>query len=303
MSKKGYVRKLEERVKELETMLANKPELPPSKSRIVTVLDTGIATPVSVYTEAQVHEIVRQEIERERTRIVSQLNELNQVFDALNLSLARIDIAKEQIYTALLFVAAPDWNEKLKKLQDGFNSQVTASIQLIRKLTESRVMPNAKENAAYLESSVKEFAGVMNDAIHSAIGNSDVLMLQVLANTNSSSLTEILQARWIGIETDYIGRDRRISRAGVYIGMRCNQLDQQGIKGIRRQLKTLYGELKPNRDQLEGDKKEAWDYLESREFASLSRKELRSIEQETSRFKVMMQEIAESANSRQTHDN
>jgi hypothetical protein len=224
-------------------------------------------------------------VERDRANMQQRLQYLSEVTNPLLYALVQIDTARQMLYTALLFRADPSWKVQLKILQDKFNSEVTTGQQAARKLLSDDSLAYVHEIIQPAEHLIMHTASRINQAITKAIGEDDGgYELQLLAD-KYASMANVFETHMKALGTDHLARDTRTSRAGVYIGVRANELEREGYTNVRQQWKTIYNELKANRHKLEGDQAEAWEYLEYKNPHGMRASEKRQFEQEISRLK------------------
>jgi hypothetical protein len=224
---------------------------------------------------------------QERQRIWQQQQQLYKISDPLLHALRQLDKARDALFNSLFYVPMPGWKQTLKLLQDKFNSEVTTTQQVVRtllKASEATIILQASLTKA--ENDLILSASEMNQAVTAAIAEDDGgVMLRRLADESGSSLAEIFETQMKTLSTDHLAQDRYIGRGGLYIGVRCNQLEGAEYKGIRKQWRAVYDELKSNRHKLTGDQAEAWNYFTYKKPHSMTQSELRIFEQEISRLK------------------
>lgn len=188
---------------------------------------------------------------------------LQAIKDPIRSATDRVEGAKRAVFAALVFVNSPTWNDGLKLLQDDFNSEVTSCHQTILKVKQQLTPEEARIKAPLEElyNEITLFASDINTAIGAAIMDGGLGLRHLAENDAQHNISGLVDERFASLSTDALLTQTRISRAGVYIGKRCNDLEAQGIKKVRQQVRVIYRELEINSDQLTGDKKEAWEYL------------------------------------------
>lgn len=253
-----------------------------------------------IYTAPEVKEM----LERQRREIERRQEQIEKITVPLDVALSIIDIEKDCIFSSLLFVDSPTWKSGLKLLQDQFNSKVTAGQQAIQTAITSLPTNMPADLKSALKSLINSFenptvdmASQINEAINTAIGGNDGgVALRKLAEERLPDIARTLRQRIGEIQTDQFAKDRRFSRAKVFIGLQCNALEKRDrIKSIRAQWKALYRQLRANQSHLTEDALAAWEYFEEWKPTEMTRDQLRRFEQEISRFKQEMQHLADGA--------
>lgn len=238
-------------------------------------------------TDVQIQSLV----ERDRAQMWQQLQHLYSITDPLTFALHVLDTKRDNIFTALLFTSAPDWKRSLKLLQDQFNSEVTNAQQLMQKLINDYDLTTVRNSVGIAQNTLLIAASELNQAINTAIANDDDSRLRQMAE-RTPSLADAFSTQLRSLSTDHLARDSRADRAGIYIGVRANELEREGITSVAVQWKTIFNELKSNRHKLQGDMLAAWEYFDYKRPHSMTHTEKRQFEQEISRLKRVASSFA-----------
>lgn len=229
------------------------------------------------------------------------------ILNPIEASIDGIELVGAAIVAMLAVPDAPNLSDVLETFQGEYTNAAIKATNIIarqRVIAQEAGLQGVVTFCDNLEVIIKTNSSGINDAVKSAISENDLNPLQRIADKSHESIRSVFRAERDKLDTKNIANERRISRAGVYIGYHLNRIrHERNITSTNRRWKMIYQTLKQQKHSLKGDADDAFKYFESWQPDAMTRDKLRGFEQELNRYEKEMAPYWSGAqNSRQTPD-